>query len=162
MLPRLSLSYFDITFHLPQCLWNGMARIMNRAGVFFEGWSSRCLYNTKLIPEASKCLDSRKHTTMSKKKYVGGKRLRMQQSKVAGIASHCLDFSADLFCPFLSESLCFCLQMWDLGQVTFLSECPCPINKDVCIWCPTLKVCYSNIQGLSYIVLYMNKIFLYS
>ena len=41
MLPRLSLSYFNITLHLLKSLWNWTARTMNRAGTFFEGWSRR-------------------------------------------------------------------------------------------------------------------------
>ena len=42
------------------------ARIMKRAGVFFEGWYSGCFYCTKLLP-APKLVDLRKSTLMRNK-----------------------------------------------------------------------------------------------
>lgn len=49
---------------------------MNRAGVFFEGLSSRHLYNTKLIPETSKLSLGLKEKYHEKQKYLGEKLLR--------------------------------------------------------------------------------------
>lgn len=60
-----------------QSLWKWKARIMNRAGVFFEGLSSRHLYNTKLIPETPKLsLGFKEKYHDKKQKYLGEKLLR--------------------------------------------------------------------------------------
>lgn len=58
---------------------------MNRTGVFFEGWSSRRLYNTQLTPETpilSLGLKEKYHD--EKQKYLGEKMLRKWYLKVAG------------------------------------------------------------------------------
>ena len=56
---------------------------MNRAGAFFEGWSSGRLYYAKLIP-APKLVDLRKSTVDEKQKYLGEKMLRKWYLRVAG------------------------------------------------------------------------------
>lgn len=58
---------------------------MNRTGVFFEGWSSRHLYNTKLIPVAPKLSPGLEEKYPdAKHKHLGQNTLRKWSLKVAG------------------------------------------------------------------------------
>lgn len=85
---------------------------MNRAGVFFEGWSSRHLYNTKLIPETPKLsLELKKKKKKyhdEKQTYLGEKMLRKWYLKVAGDMHFTWsDFSS---CSFSMSSVPMCTE----------------------------------------------------
>lgn len=57
---------------------------MNRAGVLFEGWSSRHLYNTKLRAETPKLSPGFKEKYHDEKQKYLGEMLRTWYLKVAG------------------------------------------------------------------------------